>query len=42
MTAGVRTTGGSRLHEHWVPGATATTIGAAGKAAGGVVMLGKL
>jgi aspartyl-tRNA(Asn)/glutamyl-tRNA(Gln) amidotransferase subunit A len=40
MTAGVRTTAGSRVHEHWVPDVTATTVQKLHDA--GMVMLGKL
>jgi aspartyl-tRNA(Asn)/glutamyl-tRNA(Gln) amidotransferase subunit A len=40
MTSGVRTTGGSRLYEHYVPEITATTVEKLRDA--GMVMLGKL
>jgi aspartyl-tRNA(Asn)/glutamyl-tRNA(Gln) amidotransferase subunit A len=40
MTAGVRTTGGSRLYEQYVPEITATTVQRLSEA--GMVMLGKL
>lgn len=40
MTAGLRTTAGSRVHEHWVPDVTATAVSRLHDA--GVVMLGKL
>jgi aspartyl-tRNA(Asn)/glutamyl-tRNA(Gln) amidotransferase subunit A len=39
-TKGVRTTGGSHLHEHFVPDFDATTVRLLGE--GGAVMLGKL
>ncbi len=40
MTAGVRTTAGSLVHEHWTPEITATTVDKLHDA--GMVMLGKL